>query len=41
MILNEKGEKFKTRDGKSYKLEDLLNEAKNRAKLELKNRIEA
>lgn len=35
MILNKNGEKFRTRSGSSYKLQDLLNEAKSWAKYEI------
>lgn len=37
-ILGEDGKKFKTRGGKSIKLLDLLNEAKDQALKQLKNR---
>ena len=38
VILGEDGKKFKTREGKSIKLLDLLNEARDRALAQLKSR---
>jgi arginyl-tRNA synthetase len=39
LVLNEKGQKIKTREGETIKLKDLLNEAINRAKQDLENRL--
>lgn len=39
LVLNEKGQKIKTREGETIKLKDLLDEAVNRAKQDLENRL--
>jgi arginyl-tRNA synthetase len=38
VVLGENGKKFSTRKGESVKLLDLLNEAKNRALVQIKSR---
>ncbi|MBL1211462.1 arginine--tRNA ligase [Geminocystis sp. GBBB08] len=40
LVLAEDGKKIKTRSGETIRLKDLLDEAVNRAKLDLKNRLE-
>jgi len=41
LVLGPDGKKFKTRSGENVKLMDLLNEAKERALNDLKNRMES